>query len=416
VERASAEAYVLTLYRELLAREPPEPEREGWVATLLGGTPPDTVRDTILDSEEYIERRRVIASREAIARTGLFDPSWYGSANPDVIAAGIDPLDHYARFGRLEGRAPNAYFVDHWYRERAHVPPGVDALLDYAERGEPLGLPPGPNFDPAWYREAYRLAPTVSPLAHFLARKATGRFAPTPWLWSVATLPADPDASRTGDPLLPYLVSSDDLMATAAPDRALLAESGLFDENYYLVANHDVADAEMDPLSHFCAFGWKENRNPNAYFDLRWYVSTNPEVARLCVNPLVHYTLLGEARDRRPVVYFEPEWYRRTYGLAENASPLAHYLANRFGQRVSPNSLFDAEWFVARNRQKLNGRRDPFAHYLFAGTWEDLQPSPDFDALAWRKRTKGRRSRHFRTLLHPDRDNPLVDYMMSTYR
>jgi hypothetical protein len=112
VERASAEAYVLTVYRELLARGPPGPERDDWVAIVLEGTTPDAVRDAILGSDEYIERRRIIAHREAIARTGLFDRGWCLATYPDVAAAGIGPLEHYARFGRLEGRQPSAYFDD----------------------------------------------------------------------------------------------------------------------------------------------------------------------------------------------------------------------------------------------------------------------------------------------------------------
>ena len=33
-----------------------------------------------------------------------FDPAWYLEANPDVRAAGIDPLQHYISFGKKEGR------------------------------------------------------------------------------------------------------------------------------------------------------------------------------------------------------------------------------------------------------------------------------------------------------------------------
>jgi hypothetical protein len=386
------------------------------VTTLLDGTTPDAVRDAILASEEYIERRHVSVLRESLARTGLFDRAWYTAAHPDVAAAGIDPLEHYVRFGHLEGRTPSAYFDEVWYRSRTVVPSGAVALLDYAERGEPLGIPPCASFDPVWYREIYQLTPGISPLAHFLARKATGRFAPTAWLWSLSCEPGHAEAPNDADPFLPHLIASEDLTALAARDMAVLADSGLFDENYYLVANNDVAESPLPPLFHYCAFGWQEGRNPNAYFDSGWYAASNPDVTRLRVNPLVHYLLVGEPRDRRPVVYFEPEWYRQAYGLAARDSPLAHYLANRHTQRVSPNSLFDPVWFAAQVGRKLHRRRDPFAHYLFAGTWEDLHPSPRFDAAEWRRRRRGRRSKHFKGLLHPDKDNPLVDYMLSTYR
>lgn len=35
-----------------------------------------------------------------------FDAAWYLQAYPDVAGAGLDPLDHYLKFGRYEGRLP----------------------------------------------------------------------------------------------------------------------------------------------------------------------------------------------------------------------------------------------------------------------------------------------------------------------
>ena len=247
VERASAEATVLELYRELLARVPPEPERAGWIATLLHGAPPGEVRAAITRSQEYTDRCRVVAERNAIARTGLFDAAWYLLTYRDVADAGLDPLDHYVRFGRVEGRAANAYLADNWYRQRTGIPTEVDVLLDYADRGEAIGLPPGPSFDPVWYRDVYSLGDAVSPLAHFLANRSAGRFAPCPRLWSVTNATIDPTASSSSDPFLPYLAAAEEFSESAAPDMAVLAASGLFDANHYLLANHDVIELGHRP-------------------------------------------------------------------------------------------------------------------------------------------------------------------------
>jgi hypothetical protein len=70
-----------------------------------------------------------------------------------------------------------------------------------------------------------------------------------------------PDA----DPFLPHLIASEDLETRAARDMAVPAASGLFDENYYLVANNDVAESSLTPLFYFCVFSWQEGRNLNAY-------------------------------------------------------------------------------------------------------------------------------------------------------
>jgi len=40
----------------------------------------------------------------------LFDTSWYLQHNPDVAAAGMDPLLHYEIWGWKEGREPGPNF------------------------------------------------------------------------------------------------------------------------------------------------------------------------------------------------------------------------------------------------------------------------------------------------------------------
>lgn len=45
-----------------------------------------------------------------ILRSGIFKARWYLEKNPDVANAGLDPLDHYLLFGRLERRQVSPYF------------------------------------------------------------------------------------------------------------------------------------------------------------------------------------------------------------------------------------------------------------------------------------------------------------------
>ena len=411
--RDAAAGLVLELYRTLLKRDPGGPERDSWIDALLNGLSPDAARTAFLQSPEYQHVQRAAASEARIAATGLFDPAWYLAHYKDVAAAGFDPLRHYAGPGRQEHRAPNPYFAPRWYRRRAGIADATDALLDYAERGEAAGLPPGPLFDPAWYRSAYPLGPGVSPLAHFLRHRFTPGVAPCARLWSVAhrPIPAEPGE----DPFLPWLDSPADPAGQAAADIAELAGAGVFDANYYQIINHDVFDSGIDPLMHYCGFGWREGRNPSFYFNAAWYLATNPDAERLGVNSLVHYLLVGEAADRRPVVYFEPGWYRHTYGVPDGMSALAHFLAHRHSGAVSPNALFDPAWYRAHCGRALHHRRDLFAHYLLAGMRADLAPSPLFDPAEWRARSRGRRTRHFTQTLTPERDNPLIDYMLTQY-
>jgi GT2 family glycosyltransferase len=54
--------------------------------------------------QDLISSVRYRVLQRALLRSGSFDPEFYRSANPDVAAAGFDPLDHYIRLGRREGR------------------------------------------------------------------------------------------------------------------------------------------------------------------------------------------------------------------------------------------------------------------------------------------------------------------------
>lgn len=46
----------------------------------------------------------------AILASGLFDREWYLSQYPDVAEAGVEPVEHYVKFGWREGRNPSARF------------------------------------------------------------------------------------------------------------------------------------------------------------------------------------------------------------------------------------------------------------------------------------------------------------------
>ena len=49
------------------------------------------------------------------AASGLFDSSFYLQSNPDVAAAGVNPLVHYLASGGLEGRDPHPLFDSSFY-------------------------------------------------------------------------------------------------------------------------------------------------------------------------------------------------------------------------------------------------------------------------------------------------------------
>jgi hypothetical protein len=88
----------------------------------------------------------------------------------------------------------------------------------------------------------------------------------------------------------------DGVTAPEPSDYDIIKESGLFDADYYLRTNPDVAATGMDPLAHYVVKGAAESRNPSADFHTAEYrrkhgLSADAEQP---VNPLVH---LIKARD-----------------------------------------------------------------------------------------------------------------------
>jgi hypothetical protein len=365
------------------------------------------------------QEQNLAAEATELGISGLFDRAWYIQVYPAIEQAGLDPLKHFVWFGWREGRWPNPYFDPAWYMATYPdvVSSGMNPLLHYLRHGDLEGRQPLAYFNPSWYRTAYDLAPDRLALRHFLPRRGSGRFVPCAALYAVPALPLYRDRmAHNEDPFRAYLEDMARTQQEAFPELALLEASGLVDASYYLLNGGDVREAEIDPVLHFCRYGWQEKRKPNIYFDTDWYQSTNPRVVRLGINPLVHYVCEGEAANRRPVPYFDPDWYRTTYGIPPGQCALAHYLLHRHRQAFSPTPLFDVDWYVSQHVEALGLHRDPFAHFLQAGTRGDVDPSPRFDAAEYRRRHGRQQRGGFRDMMRGEPDNPLVHHLQTEYK
>ena len=82
--------------------------------------------------------------------------------------------------------------------------------------------------------------------------------------------------------------------------KRLILQSGLFDQEYYLKHNPDVAQAGVDPLRHFLRHGGFEGRKPHPDFDTTYYLQNYTDVQESSLNPLLHYLLYGNYEGRLP--------------------------------------------------------------------------------------------------------------------
>lgn len=114
-------------------------------------------------------------------------------------------------------------------------------------------------------------------------------------------------------------------------DKYLLQSSGLFDREWYLKKNPDVARAGVDPVRHYMIHGGFEGRDPGLYFSSRWYLETYGDVKNSGMNPLVHYLKYGrkEGRKAHPPIFKLSRMYdycRETNNMVFEDAPEQIYL------------------------------------------------------------------------------------------
>ncbi len=81
-------------------------------------------------------------------------------------------------------------------------------------------------------------------------------------------------------------------------DRAEVAESGLFREDWYLNHYPDAAMAGVDPVSHYLENGAALGYDPGPGFSTCGYWGRYPDVASAGMNPLLHYLRHGRDEGR----------------------------------------------------------------------------------------------------------------------
>src|SRR6266446_4668354 len=78
----------------------------------------------------------------------VFDGAWYLERNPDVVAANLEPFEHFIRSGWGEGRVPTPYFDEEWYIQRYGelIPASIGPFEHFIRHGIAAGLDPHPLF------------------------------------------------------------------------------------------------------------------------------------------------------------------------------------------------------------------------------------------------------------------------------
>lgn len=182
------------------------------------------------------------------------------------------------------------------------------------------------------------------------------------WLWSVGQI-----AKRVGLHGAYYRFVAWQIRCT-----------GLFDDEYYLEANPDVAEAGIDPLMHFLRAGQREGRNPTPLFETRYYRSRTPGKLKF-VNTTLHYWQVGRFEDRQPCQWFDPVHYRAEHpkGQLIRYNGLRHFL--EFGKEdgISPSADFDLAFYLHAYPDVARSNINPLVHYLRTGFHEGRVALPN---------------------------------------
>jgi hypothetical protein len=114
-----------------------------------------------------------------------------------------------------------------------------------------------------------------------------------------------------------------------------IAESGLFQSEWYLAQNPALQASGIDPVEDYLESGAWQGRNPNPWFESAWYLARYPDVLAAGVNPLLHYLIDGAREGRDPGPRFSTAGYlaRTPQAAASGLNPLAHYLREEGASR-----------------------------------------------------------------------------------
>ena len=248
--------------------------------------------------------RRWVATRDAIAASGLFDPAWYLARHPELRDTGWDPLDHVTTFGAEQRTSPGPAFDTEAYLE-AHpevAASGIHPILHFLKSRDGAAAEPDLGasgfgkrliasglFDPDWYAQRYfgaALAPGEA-LGQYLRGAHLDAHAPGPY----------------------------------------------FEPQAYLKANPDVAGTGLSAIEHYLLHGLAEGRRPNPYLDPAWYAQAYPDVVETGLHPLAHFVRQGDAAGRQPGPDFRPAVYLENHPTARGSSlpPLADFLTHHWG-------------------------------------------------------------------------------------
>lgn len=300
---------------------------------------------------EALESRLLM---DAASMQALFQEQYYLNHNPDVAAAVAahtysSGWEHFLGSGQFEGRKPNPYFEETYYRQaNSDVNAVVGTVFQsgfdhFATYGAKEGRNPDPFFSAKFYLDQN---PTVaaavtagtysSAFAQFLAAGAAQQLSPSPLFNEGLYLTAYGDV-RSAVQAGSYQSGLQHFLENGARE----GRYSTFGESTYLTMYSDVASAVnsgtfTSGYQHYTLYGANEGRALTPLYNETYYLAANPDVASAVSSGtfrsgLDHFARYGQFEGRYAA--FDEAKYRAKYSDVASAitshvftSGLQHYL------------------------------------------------------------------------------------------
>ena len=183
-----------------------------------------------------------IHSKEYQVISNKFDSNFYYKEYPDIAEANLDPILHYIEAGWKEQRDPCPDFSTKYY---------LDTNPEIRESG-------------------------VNPFYHYITKGRQQGL----------------EIKESG-----YIESNEENKIDSEEYKVVSQE---FDREFYLQQNSDIAEGNLDPVTHYIEAGWKEQRDPCPDFSTKYYLDTNLDIKLGGINPFYHYVFHGRNEGRLP--------------------------------------------------------------------------------------------------------------------
>lgn len=140
----------------------------------------------------------------------------------------------------------------------------------------------------------------------------------------------------------------------------------MFDPEWYLQANPDVAQAGMDAEDHYFDAGYSEGRSPSPYFIDELYYSQFDEPPS--TEPAIHHYIKNfAARDIVFNEYFDATWYSGRFLLNAVEDATEHFFLTGSAKQLPPGPRFLPAWYLSLYADVREAELDPFRHFVQSG-------------------------------------------------